>query len=92
MRDSEIIVGAGGTIYSGPDAVNLFRANCLRVALELYAKTGMVVSRNVTATSMLVMAKQYTGKGYKRGEQAKAAADVTIWVNEMRDAIPVSLS
>ena len=40
---------------------------------------------------MLVLATEYTGKTYKRGEHAKAAEDVMTWVNTMAVAIPTTV-
>ena len=37
---------------------------------------------------MLKMATEYTGKTYKRGQYEQAAADVGVWVDTMRAALP----
>lgn len=93
MQKSEIIHHkGGGTTLSGPDAVNLYRAATLKVSLQLYAKTGMIPTRGVTGPMMLKMATEYTGKTYKRGQYVQAAADVGVWVDTMRAALPVSES
>ena len=83
---------SGGTSYVGKDAVNLFRAITLMSALSMYAKTGMIPTRGVTAMVMLRIAKEYTGKTYKRGQHAQAAEDVKVWVNTMKAAMPVSVN
>lgn len=82
---------SGGTSYTGRDAVNLYRAKTLVVALRMYARSGMIPSRNVTPARMLVLASEYTGKTYKRGEHAQAAEDVMTWVNTMAVAIPTTV-
>lgn len=92
-NQSEVVVHkSGGTTFAGPDAVNLFRAITLKMSLSLYAKTGMIPTRGVTSTVMLKLAKEYTGKTYKRGEHEKAAADVQVWIDTMKAAMPVTHS
>lgn len=86
---SHVNVGSGGTSFVGPDAVNLFRAATLKGALKMYAACKIVPTRGVTATSMLKMATPYTGKTYKRGEHAKAAEDMTAWIETMKAALPI---
>ena len=79
----------GGTTFVGPDAVNLFRAMTLEHALYMYARCKMIPTRGVTATMLLEMAGEYSGKTYTRGEHINAAVDVGIWIDTMRAAIPV---
>ena len=89
MVDSEIIHHAGGgTTLAGPDAVALYRATALWSALGLYARTQMKVNRAWTPTAMLKAAGTITGKTYKRGQYGQARADLKIWMDEMRDALP----
>jgi hypothetical protein len=61
---------------SDPAHINRFRTITLKHALSLYAKTGMIPTRGVTATKMLKMAEEITGTKYKRGTHATAAADL----------------
>lgn len=89
--NSQITIGKGGTVFEGPDATALFRAMTLKGALGLYAKHGIIPTRGVTITRMLAIATEYTGKKYRRGEAAKAAADVEVWCNTMRAALPIIL-
>jgi len=90
MESSITVTSAGAVSYSGPDAVNLYRARLLASSLRLYAKTGIIPTRGVTATAMLRMASEYTGKAYKRGQYDAAAADVTAWANTMQAALPIT--
>lgn len=78
----------GATVFNGPDATNLFRAVILKNALATYAKTEMLMTRGLTATGMLRSCKEYTGKTYKRGEHAKAAQDMQVWIATMKAALP----
>lgn len=87
--NSHMRVGPGGTSFVGPDAVNLFRAVALKAALNAYARHKIVMSRGVSPTGMLTLATTYTDKPYKRGEHAKAAEDVRVWVETMKAAMPV---
>ena len=88
MDDSKVIHHASGTTFVGPDAISCMRAFALASALDLYAKAGILPSRNMSATKLLRAANQYTGKTYRYGEHAQAAADVRLWAREMRDALP----
>ena len=87
---SEIIISNGATAFVGKDAISLVRAAHLKAALNLYAKSGLCMTRTASPTRMLDMAAVYTGKTYKRGQFAQAAADVKVWLDEMRDAIPTT--
>lgn len=89
-EDSYIHVGKGGTSIVGPDATNLYRAIVLRSSIKLYAATGMIPTRGVTITKMLAMAGQYTGKKYKRGQYAEAQADLNVWIETMKSALPIT--
>jgi hypothetical protein len=87
--DSKITVTDGvATCYSGPDATNLFRAMTLRSALKL-AKVGISATRGVGPTALLKMAEGYSGKRYKRGQYDAAVADLTVWIETMKSALPV---
>lgn len=89
MSDSYIGTHNGKcTSFVGSDATNYARAEMLASSLSLYAACGIRPTRGVTATMMLKMATGYTGKSYKRGEYLKAAADVKVWANEMKAALP----
>jgi hypothetical protein len=90
--ESKIVVGADGTTFVGPDAVNLFRATALWSALRLCAKTGMIPNRAWTKTAMLNMATEYTGQKYRRGQFGKASEDVKLWIDAMKAAIPIEQS
>lgn len=89
MQTSHVNVSPAATSFVGPDAVNLFRAITLKNALSMYARSGMLPNRHVRPTNLLLMATEYTGIVYKRGEHAKASEDVRIWVETMKAAIPV---
>lgn len=87
--ESYIQHSEGGTVFAGPDATRLVQAATLASALRLYANTGIIPTRGVNITRMLTLASQYTGKTYKRGSARTAAADVRLWVEAMKTALPV---
>ena len=88
--DSHISVGKHGSItFAGPDATLLFAATTLRGAIGLYLKTGMKAGRLYTVTNMCEAAGRVTGKRYKRSELALAQADLTIWIEAMKAALPL---
>jgi hypothetical protein len=89
-NDSYIHVGKSGTTIVGHDATMLYRAIVLRSSIKLYAATGMIPTRGVTITKMLAMASEYTGKRYKRGQYAEAQADLNVWIETMKSAMPVT--
>ena len=87
-NDSYIEYGQGGTTFSGPDAVNFFRAATLVSALRLYGEHRIGTNRHLTPTRLLQLATEYTKKPYKRGEYLQAAADVHTWAQTMKAALP----
>lgn len=89
MTESLITHGPGGTSFSGPDAVALFRAATIASALRIFAKTRTPVNRAYTSTAMLKFASELTGKTYKRGQYQQAAADIDAWCLVMKAALPV---
>lgn len=90
-EDSYIQVGSDNmaTTFVGADAINLFRAGVLRGVLNLYASCGIIPTRGVTITKMLTLATTYTGKKYSRNMVLQAVADITIWIEAMKAAIPI---
>ena len=55
-----------------------YRLVALKQALKIHVMTQgrMKLTRTATPTRMLEMASEYTGKRYRRGEQAQALADI----------------
>lgn len=55
-----------------------YRLVALKQALRIHVQTQgrMRLTRTATPTSMLLMASEYTGKRYRRGEQAQALTDI----------------
>jgi len=87
-NEAEIIHTEGMTMFSGPDAVAVFRAITLAAALDLYARAGIKANRAYTPTRMLQAATQITGFSFKRGEYALAANELRAWASLMRSGIP----
>ncbi len=70
---------SGAVVFSGRDAVEVFRARTIASALRLYAKTGMKANRAYTPSNMLAAATQITGQKFKRGQYDQAAQALTDW-------------
>lgn len=87
---SEIIFSPGSTTFYGPDAVHLFRALTLRNHLHLYIKTGLIPCKGMGITKMLALSTEFTGQKYKRSQTAQAISDLTVWIETMRSALPVT--
>lgn len=83
---------SGASVYSGREAVNVFGAITVASALDLYAKTGMRVNRAYTPTAMLAAVERYTGRKFKRGQYAEAAAHLREWARAVRAGIPETSS
>lgn len=81
MKSSIHQTETGATVFSGRDAVEVFRAKTLATALRLYAKTGMKPNRMYTPTNMLAAASQMTGKTFKRGQFEQAAQALSDWAD-----------
>ena len=69
------------TTITNPDP-NIMQLLTVRSALNLMAKTGMSHSR-YSGKKLLAMASKHTGVAYKRGQYARAVADLTT----IRDAL-----
>lgn len=70
---------SGAVVFSGRDAVEVFRARTIASALRLYAKTGMKANRAYTPSNMLAAATQITGQKFKRGQYEQAAQALIDW-------------
>ena len=90
MSDSYIHTFPGGTAFVGEDAISLYSAITLRSAIKLYLKTGIMMTRGATITSLLRRTGSFTGKTYRRGHGEAAMADLTAWINAMQSALPVT--
>ena len=89
--DSYISHSAGGTTYSGPDAIRLQQAITLRSAIKMYVmSSGQIIpTRGMGITKMLKLAGGVTGKTYKRTQTAEAQQDLHIWIETMKSALPI---
>lgn len=88
--NSAIEHSSAGTVFSGAEAVEVFRMIALSSALGLYAKAGIQVNRHVTPSRMLAMASEYTGVVYKRGAYQQASDDMKAHAAVKRAEIPES--
>lgn len=92
MSDSSVTLHRdGGITFSGPDATLLYTAITLRTSIRLFSNTGIKPTRGYTGPMMLGAATQVTGKAYKRGQYAQAVADLTVWIDNMKTALPISI-
>jgi hypothetical protein len=72
--------------FTGPDAVQIYRATAIASALRLYAKTKIQMNRAYTPTSMLKAASEITGQTFKRGQYLEAAAALKAYADERAPA------
>jgi hypothetical protein len=90
---SEIRHSRFGTTIVGPDAILYFRAVQLKLAIELYQKTGVIPTRGVGIRRMLDIAESIVEKGHyvtgKNGIKA-AISDLEIWCSVMKSALPIT--
>ena len=89
MTQSSIVYNSNGdaVCFDGPDAVALYRAATLWSAIGLLQK-GIQPTRGFTMAKALKMATGLTGKPYKRTQSEAARADVKIWMDAMKAALP----
>jgi hypothetical protein len=80
----------GGVTITGKDGMNFYRAVTLKSMIGLHQKTGLIPTRGVSITRMFAMATEYTGKHYKRGGHDEAIADLSVWIETMRAALPIT--
>jgi hypothetical protein len=92
MENSNITLNARNEIscYTGPDAVQLFRAKILISSLRLWAKTKIIPTRGMGIGKMLAFATHYTGKKYTPKRALEAADDVQKWADAMLASLPVA--
>jgi hypothetical protein len=90
-NDSHVAFSDHTITFAGPDAVALYRALAIRSAIGLYLKTGMKVNRAYTPNNMARAAGEICGKTYKRGRGGLEAAhaDLQVWIETMKSALPV---
>lgn len=92
MNDSSIDIRTGGGFsITGRDGVHFYRAIVLRQSIKMFAATGMKPTRGVGGPQMLTLAGEYTGKKYKRGQYDAAVADLSVWIETMRAALPTTV-
>lgn len=84
---NSIETNAGGTMFAGPQAVNVFRATAIASALRFYAKTGMKMNRAYTPKAMMAAASQITGQTFKARDYAAAAEALRAWATAQAAAI-----
>jgi len=87
--DSEIRHWKGGTTFSGPDAVEYFRVAQLWAMMGVFEKPNGLRWKHLSKTLALRLAGERTGKKYKRGEFAKARADLKIWLDVAKSSLPI---
>lgn len=73
--ENSITNHAGGTMFSGPKGVDVFRIATLSSGIGLL-QNGITPTRGLSMTKALKMATEYTGKKYKRTESDIARADL----------------
>jgi hypothetical protein len=90
--DSKLVHDADGRFRAavGPDAVNLYRVVVLRSAINMHISTGgrMRLTRIASPSLLLQQAGGVTGKKYTRRQFEQAAADLTVWIDTMKAALP----
>lgn len=94
MNEDRIVAEQGGGIsFVGHDAVELYRVMHIRAAIKLYAATGIIPTRGVGIKKMLAMAGSYTNRRYPatKHSAALAIADLTVWIETMKSALPVEV-
>lgn len=87
MTKPEIVSSGSATVFSGKEAVDVFRATVIAGALELYAKTGMRANRAYTPKAMMQAAQEMTGETFKARDYAHAAVTLRQWATNQSAAI-----
>ncbi len=94
MTESKITYDEQGQARSfvGPDAVRVFQAAALVSGLRLMSK-GIRPHRSWTSMKRaLEQATIYTGQKYKRTEVERACADLKVWIENMKSALPTEVA
>lgn len=93
MSDSKIVYDRDGQAqaFVGPEAVAVHQAAALMVGIQLMSK-GIRPHRSWTSMRLaLAQATRYTGHAYKRGEHERATADLKVWIETMKSALPTEV-
>lgn len=90
MTESHIETGPSTTTFVGPDAIKLFQVSAVRAAIDLYLETGMQANRAYTPKAMREFAIKTTGKPYGPRQLAQASADLKLWIEAMKSAMPTT--
>lgn len=88
MTNPSITVTSDGTIIAaGEMATRLYASRVLRSAIKLWLEHGIIVSRGVSISQMLLSAERTTGeifKGTMRKRADKAIASLDAWSETQR--------
>ena len=91
-EESKIIYRPDGSLSTlvGKDAVELMRVQTIIQGIKMHVRTNgrMQITRGFGIMKLLGMATQYTGQKYKRTEAEKAMADLNVWFQTMKSALP----
>jgi RNA processing factor Prp31 len=81
----EIVHTDGGTVITG-DGMTLYRWGHLRVALQLYNKNGMLMTRGATMKFVLAQVTEITRKPYKNSvkDREQAIIDLTSRIDALK--------
>jgi len=94
MSGSKIVYDKSGRAVSfvGEDATRLYQAAALHSGLGLLM-SGIKPNRAWTITNALAAATRFTGQHYKRSraEIALARADLQVWIQNMKSALPTEV-
>lgn len=81
----------GGMVFAG-GATRIFSAMAIRKAIQLYASTGIIMTRGMTINKLLRSATNFTGKRYTASKKDKAIADLTAWIDGAKAHVDVAPS
>lgn len=70
--------------FVGRDEILTFNLIALKAALRMYVKHRMIANRRLSASRMLKLAGEATGKIYKRGQHEIALTDIEALIEERR--------
>lgn len=78
------------TAYVGRDANLLLEAVHLRNAIRFFLRNGQPLTSRYPPEAMRIQAKKFSRKNYYgNGGLEEAEKDLWVWIQEMRDALPV---
>lgn len=73
--------GEGTEFIVEGGATRLYSAMAVRKSIQLYVRTGIIMTRGMTIGKLLKSASNFTGRKYSSSKKTEAIDDLTAWID-----------